>query len=217
MKTLKIFLASSEELKYERKLVSELVTKLNYRWSKYNITIRLNEWEYCNSAMSKQHKQEDYNKELRQSNMCVILFWTRFGMYTSMELDLAYEMLVSDSELNQMRVLFKRSKDMSSELKVFKTNFEKDHIELCNTFETDNQLLKLIFNEIVSYTQRQINEERILLSKKTDKMKKILHLTDTEELEYTEYITEIDNLLNEISKLDKISKEIKNIYIPLQK
>lgn len=215
MITIKLFLASSEELKYERKLVSDLIRYINYNWSKYDITVRLNEWEYCNSAMSKQHKQEDYNKELRQSNLCVILFWTRLGMYTSMELHLAYKMLVSDSELKQIRVLFKRSKDMSSELRDFKTNFEKDHKEFCNTFETGNQLLELIFNEIVCYTQRHINEERVLLSKKTNKIKKILHLTDPKEPEYTEFKTEIDDLQNEISKFDKISNEIKNTPITL--
>ena len=30
MKTIKIFLASSEELKYERLVIAELITKLNY-------------------------------------------------------------------------------------------------------------------------------------------------------------------------------------------
>ena len=39
MKTIKIFLASSEELKPERLVIAELITKLNFLWAEYDISI----------------------------------------------------------------------------------------------------------------------------------------------------------------------------------
>ena len=77
MKTIKLFLASSEELKHERLVIAEMVTQLNYSLAKFNVAIRLVKWEYLDSSMGVQHKQEDYNDYLRQCDMCVVLFWSK--------------------------------------------------------------------------------------------------------------------------------------------
>ncbi len=57
MNKIKIFLASSEELKSERLVIAELITKLNFLWAEYDISIRLVKWEYLDSSMGAQHKQ----------------------------------------------------------------------------------------------------------------------------------------------------------------
>ena len=72
MKIIKLFLASSEELKPERLVIAELITKLNYLWAEYDISIRLVKWEYLDSSMGTRHKQEDYNDYLRQCDMCTM-------------------------------------------------------------------------------------------------------------------------------------------------
>lgn len=126
MKIIKLFLASSEELKPERLVIAELITKLNYLWAEYDISIRLVKWEYLDSSMGTQHKQEDYNDYLRQCDMCVVMYWTKFGMYTEIELETAYQLLNSDSCLKHMCVIFKEGGNMTDGLKSFRNKYETE-------------------------------------------------------------------------------------------
>ena len=151
MKTIKIFLASSEELKPERLVIAELVTKLNYIWAEFYISIRLVKWEYLDSSMGAQHKQEDYNDHLRQCDMCVVLYWTKFGMYTEIELETAYQLLNSDSCLKHMCVIFKEGGNMTDGLKSFRNKYETEHPELCNSFQIESQLKELIYQKKRDY------------------------------------------------------------------
>lgn len=82
MKTIKKFLASSEELKPERDEMDTLVGNLNLRLSLFDLNIQLVKWEFLDSSMGPKHKQEEYNEELRDCDICLVLFWTRFGDYT---------------------------------------------------------------------------------------------------------------------------------------
>lgn len=93
MKTIKIFLASSEELKQERLELADLVEHLNHTLAKLDLHIQLVKWEYLDSSMGIKHKQEEYNEELRSCELCMVLYWTKFGMYTKTELDTAYNEL----------------------------------------------------------------------------------------------------------------------------
>ena len=86
MKTIKIFLASSEELKPERLELADLVENINNVLEKQDITVRLVKWEYLDSSMGPQHKQEDYNDKLRECDICLVLYWTKFGMYTKIRI-----------------------------------------------------------------------------------------------------------------------------------
>ncbi|MCR4566169.1 MAG: hypothetical protein K5651_08810 [Bacteroidales bacterium] len=51
MKKIKIFLASSEELKEERKEVADIVTNLNHILSSRDIFVDLVKWEYLDASM----------------------------------------------------------------------------------------------------------------------------------------------------------------------
>lgn len=93
MKTIKIFLASSEELKQERLELADLVENLNQRLGVLDLQIQLVKWEYLDSSIGPKHKQEEYNEALRNCEMCLVLYWTRFGDYTTYELDTAYQEL----------------------------------------------------------------------------------------------------------------------------
>ena len=52
----------------------------------YDLNIQLVKWEFLDSSMGPKHKQEDYNEELHDCGICLVLFWTRFGDYTAEEL-----------------------------------------------------------------------------------------------------------------------------------
>ena len=215
MKTIKIFLASSEELKPERLLIAELITKLNYIWAEYDISIRLVKWEYLDSSMGTQHKQEDYNDYLRQCDMCVVMYWTKFGMYTEIELETAYQLLNSDSCLKHMYVIFKEGGNMTDGLKSFRNKYETEHPELCNSFQIESQLKELIVQQIILCVQRRSEAENKLLEKKMRKVQKLLTVTEENEPEYEEYLYELqetkESLATNESVVDNLKHSIQNI------
>ena len=62
MKTIKVFIASSEELKEERVLMASLANELSTRLEKVGIQVIAVEWESLDASMNEEHKQEEYNE-----------------------------------------------------------------------------------------------------------------------------------------------------------
>ena len=215
MKIIKLFLASSEELKPERLVIAELITKLNYLWAEYDISIRLVKWEYLDSSMGAQHKQEDYNDYLCQCDMCVVLYWKKFGMYTEIELETASDLLNSDSSLKHMCVIFKEGGNMTDELKCFRNKYENEHPELCNSFQIESQLKELIVQQIVQCVQCKLEAEHELLAKNLRKVQKLLTVTEENEPEYEEYQHDLqkskESLVTNESVVDNLKHSIQNI------
>ena len=208
MKTLKIFLASSEELKTERLVIAELITKLNYLLAEYDISIRLVKWEYVDSSMGVQHKQEDYNDYLRQCDMCVVLFWTKFGMYTEIELKTAYKLFKTDSKLKQMAVMFKYGGNVTPELRNFRKKFETDNPELCRTF-MDESHLKILFTQlIIQSIQIMIDDEHESLIKNVRKLQRFMAITEVDDLDYKECQYELQSAKNELAKNESLISDL---------
>jgi hypothetical protein len=208
MKTLKIFLASSEELKTERLVIAELITKLNYLWAEYDISIRLVKWEYIDSSMGVQHKQEDYNDYLRQCDMCVVLFWTKFGMYTEIELKTAYKLFCSDSNLKQMAVMFKFGGNVTPELQYFRRKYEIEYPELCHIF-MDESHLKILFTQlIVRSIQFMIKNEHESLIKKVRKLQRLMAITEIDDPDYKEYQYELQSAKNDLAKNESLISDL---------
>lgn len=157
--TINVFLASSEELKHERKVIAALVNKLNYLWDRYNIFIHLVKWEYLDSSISVQHKQEDYNDQLRKCDACIVLFWTKFGPYTKNELDIATQLFVGEYAMTQLGVYFKEGGKMTSELQSFRNDYQTTHSALCKPFDDDSSLEELIFQKMLLCVQDRIAKE----------------------------------------------------------
>ena len=88
-----MFLASSDELTHERLQFDSLFNHLNRIFRPRGLYLELSMWEYLDSSMGKKHKQEEYNEELKTCEMCIVMFWTRFGEYTNEELMTAYSEL----------------------------------------------------------------------------------------------------------------------------
>lgn len=212
---LKIFLASSEELKQERLIIAELITTLNYFWAKYDIVLRLIKWEYLDSSMGVQHKQEDYNDYLRECDMCIVLFWTKFGKYTEIELQTAYQLLTTDSSLNQMCVMFKDGGTVTNGLKCFRETFDGEHPDLCCSFENESQLKELFTRQIIQSVAEKIEKEHEVLEKTVKKTKKLLAITEEDEPEYKEYRVELQEAQKELSInegiIEKLKTSVQNI------
>ena len=89
MKTIKVFLASSDELKDERQKFGNLIRQLDDIFMKRGIHVQLLMWEDMDPSYNNCRKQDEYNAWIRQSQIFVALFYTRAGEYTLEELEVA--------------------------------------------------------------------------------------------------------------------------------
>ena len=89
MKEIKVFLASSEELKYDRLAFSDLIRKLDNIYEKRGIRIKLFQWEDFDAAYNDKRKQDEYNEYIKQSDLFLALFRTKAGQFTVEEFELA--------------------------------------------------------------------------------------------------------------------------------
>ncbi len=91
MITIKIFLASSEELTDDRNAFGNLVRRLDKIYEKRGIRIELFEWEDYDAAYNNRRKQDEYNDQIKASDMFLALFHTKAGKFTIEEFDIATE------------------------------------------------------------------------------------------------------------------------------
>lgn len=89
--TITIFLASSKELADERTEFKEFINQLNEDWQHRNISFKVNSWESFIDAMSKEGLQQEYNKAVQESDIFLMLFYTKVGKYTEEEFETAFK------------------------------------------------------------------------------------------------------------------------------
>lgn len=162
MKTIKIFLASSEELKPERLELADLVENINNVLEKQDITVRLVKWEYLDSSMGPQHKQEDYNDKLRECDICLVLYWTKFGMYTKTELDTAYGELCAGRNPHKIYIYFKDGSEITEELKKFRDEFPAKYGHFYCTFANTDTLKADFLLQFMEYQGKQLKNSNAI-------------------------------------------------------
>ncbi len=123
MKTIKVFIASSEELHLERLEFTDMIQQLNKALKPRGIEIEPVKWEYLDSSMNEERKQTEYNNALKECELCLVMYWTRFGEYTEEELTTAWECLKAGNNPKKLYVYFKEPCNESKELKDFKDSF----------------------------------------------------------------------------------------------
>ena len=87
---IKIFLASSEELKDDRKEFEIFINRENKKYHEKGIFIELIIREDFLDAMSKTRLQDEYNKVIKDCDIFVMLFFTKVGKYTEEEFETAF-------------------------------------------------------------------------------------------------------------------------------
>lgn len=151
MKTIKVFIASSEELKPERLELIHMIQQLNRILKPKDVEIEPVKWEYLDASMGPLHKQEEYNRELKKCEICLVLFWTRFGDYTKSELDTAYSELCAGRNPKKLYVYFKNAEEISPELKAFKENFATTYGHVPCQFDTVDDLMLNFLLQLENY------------------------------------------------------------------
>jgi len=159
MKTLKIFLASSNELQTEREMMAALANSLNTVLEKQGVNVIVVQWENLDASMGVNHKQDDYNEKLRECDMCMVLYWTKFGMYTKIELETAFNELKAGHNPKKVYVYFKEDDSkVSDELKVFRDSFPTKYGHFYTPFSNFDTLKAHFLLQFMEY-QSQILPE----------------------------------------------------------
>lgn len=163
MKTIKIFVASSEELKPEREMLASLANTLNTALEPRGLHVIVVEWENLDASMGVLHKQEEYNAKLRDCEMCLVLYWSKFGMYTKSELDTAYEELKSGNNPKKLYVYFKNGgKEPADELKEFRDSFPTRYGHFSNQFENVDTLKAHFLTQFIEYQNHLLEGSNII-------------------------------------------------------
>ncbi len=88
-KTIKIFLASSSELKEDRDAFDLYFRQQNDVFRKQGLYLEIVRWENFLDAMSETRLQDEYNQEVKACDIFVSLFFTKTGKFTEEEFDTA--------------------------------------------------------------------------------------------------------------------------------
>lgn len=164
IRILQIFLASSEELKEERDGIKLLEGSLNGKLTPFGLNIHFVLWEDIDSSMKPENKQEEYNKALRNCEMCLVMFWTRFGDYTSEELNIAYQNLCNGNNPRKLYVYFKDVPDekITEDLKKFRDGFQNTYGHYPNRFQNVETLRTEFLLQFIDYQKSQIVDTNLI-------------------------------------------------------
>ena len=154
MPDIKIFLASSEELKCERALFSKIVLTLNNVYRDKGFFFSLIKWEYLDSSIGKDRKQDEYNRELRTCDIVFVIFWRKFGDYTNEEFEMAMKGLRTDRLPKLVVVMFKNNGDpIDNNLTEFKNSLKpEDRLKILE-YNTAEEFSSLARSMIASYVE----------------------------------------------------------------
>jgi internalin A len=89
-RVIRIFLASSFELREDRDQFDLYFRTQNDRLMKQGIYLEIVRWEHFLDAMSETRLQDEYNEAVRNCDIFVCLFFTKAGKFTQEEFDVAF-------------------------------------------------------------------------------------------------------------------------------
>ena len=90
LQTIKIFLASSSELKADREQFEIFISRKSKKYIKNGILLELVLWEDFLDAMSQTRLQDEYNQAISDCDVFVSLFYSKVGKYTKEEFTKAF-------------------------------------------------------------------------------------------------------------------------------
>lgn len=145
MSTKQIFIASSAELKRERMELVDLMHDMNNNLEEQNIKLKPVLWEYMDSSMRVERKEDEYLVKLRECEICIVLFWQILGEYTVEELDVAVNEMRAGRYPKEVHVLFKEpAENASEELISFQENFYNKYQLNPETFNDISSMRKQV-------------------------------------------------------------------------
>jgi len=157
-KIVRIFLASSEELADERKLLRQFFSEKNDRFQETSrgTYLKLENWEAMSGAMSPTRKQDDYNQRIEASDLFICLAHTKVGMYTEEEFDLAWATFQKNGKPRMLTYFKKDGVDPLSvldSLRKFHSKLTKELKHFPDAYKGYAELEGKIWKEIEGYLE----------------------------------------------------------------
>ena len=217
-RTITIFLASSDELINDRDSIDLFIHKLNDIYVPRGIHVECKRWEdfiaYCTGTRT----QDDYNKVVAQSDICLCLFHRKAGKYTIEEFNYAMDEYKRTGDHPKTYVYARTIVDGEIEeedLKKFKKDlFEQLGHYWCNYATSDS--MKLHF---VMQFERLLNGEYLSGHESNLKVERgnvLLHgkkIADFANLPFASENTEMKTLKEKIVALDKEIAEFRALNV----
>lgn len=98
-KPVRIFLASSDELRADRDAFELYIRQQNDKWLREkNIHFTIDRWETGFGAMSQTRTQDEYNELVKACDLFVILVYSKLGEYSEEEFDTAHQHFKDNSK-----------------------------------------------------------------------------------------------------------------------
>ena len=149
---IKIFLASSSELKDDREKFEIFINRQNKNYINEGVFLKLELWEDFLDAMSQTRLQDEYNKAIADCDVFVSLFYSKVGKYTEEEFWQALKTFKANNKL-LIYTYFKNANIQIGEIKeddiMSLFNFKKKLKELGHFYTNyaDINELKFKFSE----------------------------------------------------------------------
>ena len=158
MKSYQIFLASSlNEFKDERNEIGDFIRRIQDILIDYHIRLKLFECEFYDNSVASLRKQEEYNEEIKRSQIFLMLVGKTVGMYTLEEYHVAQSYKVP-----YIYVLLQK-KEHDNSIALLKDNMNKG--EICYEFETyfdmKQYIAKMIQRCLKESVEIQVDENKM--------------------------------------------------------
>lgn len=185
MHKIKIFLASSNELKPERDQFEIEIYRKCKSWFEKGIFLHLDIWEDMSARMSLAGSQSEYNKFVKDADLFVFLAFSKVGMYTEEEFENAFGQFKS-TQKPFIFTYFKTPPDNAHDsLADFKKKLSELHHFYAN-FNDSNDLWNQFNKEL-----ERLEAEGFKENKRPENEKGTTNITQTAEKIYN--IEKIDN------------------------
>ncbi len=195
MKKFKVFIASSEELKLERLELIDCKVHMQKEFRKQGFEIELVIWESLDASMGEQHKQDDYNEKLKECDLFIGLFSSRFGEYTKKECEVAFAGMQNGENPKRMHFFFKENSAPSPELVEFKNSIKADNSNLISEFANSKELRDGFLDFLNEFSASDISKIKDNNSSSRNKILKVFFATADElKIEKLEFSALIDQL-----------------------
>ena len=208
--TITIFLASSDELINDRNSFQALISSLDDIYESRGIRVKCKRWEDFVAYCTGERTQDDYNKVLSNSDICICMFHRKAGAYTIEEFNHAMDEYNLTKDHPKTYVYARAIVDgeiEEEELKQFKADlFKKMGHYWCN-YQTDDAM-KLHF---IMQFERLLNSDSDRLGQTSANIKVengnvLLHgrkIADYSNLPFASANSELQMLKDQVAELDK--------------
>lgn len=151
MRKIKIFLASSKELNEDRNLFEIEIYRKCQSWLEKEIFLDLQIWENMSAHMAAGGSQSEYNNVVKDSDLFVLLAYTKVGVFTEEEFTNAFDTYKAEKK-PFIFTYFKETSSAEESLEKFKQKLRamkhyispyKDFNDLWNKFNKELERLEV--------------------------------------------------------------------------